>query len=203
MSSDVPADPEGWSQPGDTDDVVALPDRPAGSNIEIDRFEDGVSINVPPVGLWRSGLFPFGVVWSVIVVFMTAMFGTIAWNAQAGEGVWVLPVAMSVFWLVGIGLLLAGIHMGLRRAGLAVADGTLMVLQTSPFGKKQHEWPVEQLTAIRVGPTGMTVNDKPVLELQIHDSDGDKIGLLGGRTDEELHWLAGELRRAAKVREYE
>jgi hypothetical protein len=200
MSSDLQADRDGWSNPGDGDDLP-VPSQPAGSTIEIDRFEDGVSINVPPTGLWRSPLFLFGVFWNAILVIITVVFATIALNALPDEGAWIMPAALSVFWLVGIGVSLAGINMGIRRAGLAVADGTLMVLQTGLFGKKQREWPAGQVAEISVGPTGMTVNDKPVLELQIHDADGDRLGLLAGRSDEELAWLAGELRRAAKVRD--
>jgi hypothetical protein len=106
---------------------------------------------------------------------------------------------VALFWLIGIGLLLGGINMGRRQAGLAVAGGTLMILQTGLFGKKHREWPLSDLSSIRVGPSGMEVNDVPVLQLQIHDADGKQVGLLAGRSDEELEWLAHELRTAAQL----
>jgi hypothetical protein len=45
----------------------------------------------------------------------------------------------------------------------------------------------------------MEVNDVPVNELRIYDTSGDKFGMLAGRKDEELRWLAHELRAAARV----
>ena len=44
----------------------------------------------------------------------------------------------------------------------------------------------------------MTVNDKHVIELQIHPKGGTKIGLLAGRDEEELRWLATMLRRTLR-----
>jgi hypothetical protein len=74
-----------------------------------------------------------------------------------------------------------------------------MVLQTGLFGSRQRSWPLEEVEVIRAGPSGMTVNDRPVLELQIDDGGEAKFGLLAGRSDEELHWLAREL--TASLRE--
>jgi hypothetical protein len=69
-----------------------------------------------------------------------------------------------------------------------------MVIQTGLFGAKQREFPPGDLDDVRVGPSGMTVNDEPVLELHIIDGGGMKFGLLAGRSQEELRWLAAELR---------
>src|SRR5262245_55867066 len=199
MKSDSQTSGDDWSVPGNADDAMAVLSQPAGTTIQIVRSDDAVSITVPPVVLWRSSLFPMGLLWCVIVAVITVVFVPVIWNAKPDASVWILPLVVSIFWLVGIGLLLGGINMGLRQAGLAVAGGTLMVMQTGPFGKKQREWPREQIAPSGVGPTGMTVNDKPVLELQIHDSDGERLGLLAGRSDDELAWLAHELRQAAKL----
>jgi hypothetical protein len=203
--NDPQTESTGWSEPADADLPAPVPTQPAGSPITIQRFEDGISISVPPAGLLRGsrGLFLFALLWNTILIIMTVMFGIIALQAKAAEGVWIMPLAMSLFWLVGIGLLLAAINMGRRQAGLAIAGGTLMVLQTGLFGKKQREWPLDQIAAIGVGPSGMEVNDGPVLELQIHDADGKRLSLLAGRSDQELEWLAHELRQAAGLREYE
>ncbi|MCI0361889.1 MAG: hypothetical protein L0211_25690 [Planctomycetaceae bacterium] len=201
MTSDSQALNDGWSAPGDAEDAVATPGQPAGTTIQIERFADGISITVPPAGLWGNGLFVFGLVWTVVVAVLTVMFVTIAHAAKPGEGVWIAYLVMSIFWLAGIALLVGGINMGRRQAGLAVAGGTLMVLQTGLFGKKHREWPLAEIAAISLGPTGLEVNDVPVLELQIHDTDGRKVGLLGGRTNDELAWLAYELRQAAKLPE--
>jgi hypothetical protein len=181
--------------------------KPAGSAITIERFADGVTIQVPPAGLWRGshGLFAFALIWLAITAPICVCVGggiiAGADNAQGNEAIiWLLPLMMALFPLVGIGLLLAAINMGRRKAALAVTGGSLMVLQTGLFGSKQREWPPGEVEAIRAGPSGMTVNEKPVLELQIYDGGAEKFGVLAGRTNEELEWMAAELRAVLKVR---
>jgi hypothetical protein len=204
MTQQPQPDHDAWSEPGDQDEVETIPARPPGSPIEVKHFEDGISITVPPAGLWKGsrGLFGFGVLWCGFMTVFSSMFlfiGVKAQDVQGGDKLWIFVLFVIVFWSVGIGLLLGGINMGRRQAGLAVAGGTLMVLQTGIFGKKQREWPLSDIEAICVGPSGMEVNGVPVMQLQIHDADGKKLGLLAGRTDEELEWMAHELRVAAGV----
>lgn len=50
-----------------------------------------------------------------------------------------------------------------------------------------------------MGPSGLTVNNRPVLELQVHPKQGSKFGVLSGRDHGELRWMATVLRRALKV----
>jgi hypothetical protein len=115
------------------------------------------------------------------------------------QDVWayiMITAILSIFLLVGIGLLLGAINMGRRRAALAVTSGHLMVIQTGLFGAKQHDWPAGEIEKICTGPSGMEVNKVPVLELQIYGTESRKFGLLAGRSDEELEWMASELRTA-------
>jgi len=63
------------------------------------------------------------------------------------------------------------------------------------FRGMRHEWSKDQVTAIRAGPSGMAMNDVPVLELQVHPNTGAKVGLLAGHDVDELRWLATVLRR--------
>ena len=196
-----PSDDDFADQPSDPSQTKGASSitRPAGSSIKIERFPDGVTIEVPAAGLWRgsSGLFAFAVLWNGIIgIISFCLLGSILGvkKAAGNEALWIFPLVLSIFWLVGIGLLLAAINMGRRRAALAYTGGTLLVIQTGLFGSKQREWQPDDLDDIRVGPSGMTVNDQPVLELQIIDGGGMKFGLLSGRSNEELHWLAAELK---------
>jgi hypothetical protein len=47
----------------------------------------------------------------------------------------------------------------------------------------------------------MEVNGVPVMQLEIADTDGKRLGLLAGRSDEELEWIAHELRVAGGISE--
>src|SRR5262245_6673640 len=176
---------------------------PAGSQITIERFPDGLTIQIPPAGLWRGthGFFAIALIWNAIIGFITLiMLGVLLGSdAKKEKAVWAIPAFLSIFWLVGIGLLLGSLNMGRRRAAIAVTGGTLMIIQTGLFGSKQRDWPAGEVEAVCAGPSGMTVNDIPVLELQIFDGGANKFGLLAGRSDAELHWLANELRSALSV----
>jgi hypothetical protein len=180
---------------------------PKGSQITIERFPDGLTIQIPAAGLWRGthGLFAFALIWNgFMTVFTVAMLGTFfGAGAMKDQAIWILPAVLSLFWLVGIGILLGSLNMGRRRAAIAVTGGTLMVIQTGLFGSKQRDWPQGEVEAVRAGPSGMTVNDQPVLELQIFDGGASKLGLLAGRSDRELEWLAATLREALGVAEYQ
>jgi hypothetical protein len=206
MSEHFPTSSDSWSEPEDQDEVETIPARPTGSPIEVKHFEDGISITVPPAGLWKGsrGLFGFGVLWCSFMTVFSSMFllvGANAQDVQGGDKIWIFVLVMVLFWSVSIGLLLGGINMGRRQAGLAVAGGTLMVMQIGIFGKRQREWPLASVESIAVVSSGMEVNGVPVMQLQICDADGKKLGLLAGRTDEELEWIAHELRIAGNVSE--
>jgi hypothetical protein len=67
------------------------------------------------------------------------------------------------------------------------------------FGTKQLEWRRDEIAAIRADTSGMEVNNRPVIELQIHPLSGKKVGLLAGRKEEELRWMATRVGRALNV----
>src|SRR3954447_2841129 len=98
---------------GDEQDIPLA--QPAGSQVAIERFADGVTIKVPPAGLFggTQGLFVFAILWNGIIgvitaVMLAAFFGK---GAKADESVWIAPAILSIFWLVGIGVLLGSINM--------------------------------------------------------------------------------------------
>jgi len=195
-----------WSDAEDnTNDLETALTQPEGSKIAVDKFEGGLTIQVPPAGVWKgsSGMFFFALIWNgFMTVFTSAMIcgGLNAENKPDETALWVLPLFLLLFWAVGIGMLLGALNMGRRSAMFAIAGSNLLVMQKGIFGTKRREWPVEEISSIALGPSGMKVNDRDVNQLQIHAA-GDKLGLLTGRDEQELEWLACELRsawRAAK-----
>ena len=112
-----------------------------------------------------------------------------------------IPIAlavMSLFWLIGRALLLAGWNMGRREAVIAVVAESVMTMQTGLFGPWRHEWPRHVVKQIRVGPSGMEVNGVPVPELQFHGPKDKLLGMLAGRDERELAWMATLLRQALR-----
>src|SRR5438874_13652786 len=114
------------------EEAIPPPAQPAGSQIAVERFADGVTITVPPAGLFggTQGLFVFALIWNGFVgVFTAVMLGVfLGTAAKHDQAIWIAPAILSIFWLVGIGVLLASINMGRRQAAFAVTGGTLMVI---------------------------------------------------------------------------
>jgi hypothetical protein len=175
-------------------------EQPAGSDVQVDSFDGGVTLRVPPRGLRKgsAGLFQFSIVWLVMVGGFTTIF-VVAGLGQGGLGAMFGALAfMSLFWLAGAGMFLAGWNMGRRDAAVAVVDGKLLVMQTGLRRAKRQEWPVNEIKTVCVGPSGMEMNDVPVPELQIHGQKNKLFGLLAGRDERELAWMATVLRQAIK-----
>jgi hypothetical protein len=186
-------------EPGDA--YVPQPP-PPGSRMTVERFPDGLTIQIPAAGFsGAKGILAFAVIFNGVLAFITAMMLVIflAGNLKHNGPIWVLPLILSFFWFVGICFLLASLNMARRRAAIACTGGTLMVIQTGLFGSKQRDFEPGDVAAVCVGPSGMTVNDVPIRELQIFDGGADKFALLAGRSDAELDWLAAELRQALGV----
>ncbi len=85
------------------------------------------------------------------------------------------------------------------RAVILVEDGQLKLGEQTLFGTKTFRWPRQELDTVQVGPSGMSVNDVPVLELQILPREGEKAGFSSGRDVEELRWMATQLRQALRL----
>ena len=178
--------------------VSATTVRPENTDIRCDEHADGVTIEVPPVGLWKGskGLFGFAVFWCLFVGVFTG--GLVFTGAKNDIPLFAFGI-LSIFWLVGIGMLLGAINMGRRRSALVVVGDTLMVIRTGIFGSKKGEWNRADLKSVKVGSSGMEVNNRPVMELQIHPTNGDKFGLLSERDNDDLAWIAGVLQKAIRI----
>ena len=183
------------------EDVV--PDQPGGSDAVLDRRADGITISIPPAGVRKGskGLFGFSILWNGFMVVFTLILTISSVNGQSGDGeaVWLMFAFTAVFWAIGIAMLLAAINMGKRRAILDVVGETLLITRASLFGTKQREFRADSVDRIVAGPSGMEVNDVPVIELQVHPRGGKKVGMLSQRSDDELEWIAAVLRAELRV----
>jgi hypothetical protein len=166
--------------------------KPADTCINIESRVSGLSIEIPPAGLGKSnGLFGMSVVWCLVMALFTAM--PLLNGAKTSSGFW---LAIPWFWLIGLALMIGAVRVGRRRTSLVVESGKLSMTQTDPFGTKHREWQRGEISAIRADASEMKSNHRWIIELQIHPVAGKKVGMLAGRKDDELRWLATELRRA-------
>lgn len=171
-------------------EVPAL-QQPPGSRVTLEKYPEGLTLKIPPKGLVGGNLVTLILGLALSVLMIMFMFTA---KADAGN---LVPFAM--FAAIGAVISLVGVHLSRRAAALAVIGPQLMAMRTGLFGSKSQEWDASQIAAIRVAPSGIEVNDEPVLELQIHAQDGAKFSLLAGCPEADLHWMADILRRQLGV----
>ncbi len=194
LETDAPAVEVVESEAGKAVEDVEVP-MPAGTDITLRRERNGLAISVPPRGLWKGsqGLFFFSLFWNgFMVVFTLAML----------QGKAPLPACLFLllFWAIGLGLLFGSIQMARRRVLLAVVNDVLACRSMGPFGTKERRLQLAEIETIRVGPSGVEVNHRPVMELQFISRSGQKTGILSNRSREEQEWLAWVLRQYLPVR---
>ena len=175
-------------------------EKPADSQVRIESRVNGLMLVIPPAGLRKDckGLFAFAIVWCLFMAVFTGLMGFANGNKTKGPP-WFIWIFVGVFWLIGVSILAGAINMGRRRAMLLVENGELRVAQEDLFGAKRRTWRREEIAAIRADASGMAVNDVPIIELQIHPLNGRKAGFFAGRDEQELRWMATELRRALQL----
>ena len=180
----------------DEADVTQPPD---GSRVQLTEQVNGLRLNIPPAGLWRGskGFILFPIAWCAFMAVFTTV-ALLPGTKREGATLAFIPFLL-LFWAIGLGLMAFVVNLGRRTAELVVEGSRLHVETKGLFGAKQLTWTREELAAIRVDRSNMEVNNRPVLELQIHPRTGKKVGLLAGRDEEELRWLATKLRQALQL----
>ena len=183
----------------DTPEAAAKPPKPEDSTIIIEPHDMGVTITVPPVGMRKGGkgLYGFSILWNGFMLFVT-----IAWlfgGKQSGSDWLIILGVLALFWTVGLWMLISTINAGRRRAILDVVGDTLLITRQTIFKTSQQEIQRDNIKSIRRDRSGVEVNDEPILNLQIRLHEGKKVSLFSQLSDEELSWLAAELREALGV----
>jgi len=181
-------------------------DAPAGTSITISQLAGGIVAVVPPQGARASrGLLIFAILWLTFVGFFAAVMTFAGDTPKRGRGrpqnKFVPAVVIGVFGLIGAGMLAGAVNQMRRKASLRASRDELIILEQSLFGTKTFKRAAREVAAIRVGPSGMVVNNVPVLELQIMDTGGKQQGFFTHLTNDEQHWLATHLRHATGVGE--
>ena len=176
--------------------VGETPSRPENAVAILERQDDGLTITIPAVGIRKGskGMFGFSVFWNLFMAVFTGIW-TFADHQGVGDLLFVIAI-LSLFWAVGIVMLIASINTGRRRAILDVVGDTLLITRQNIFKTRQQEVHRDNIQSIRRDKSGTEVNDVPILNLQVHMHEGKKIAMLSQLSNDELAWIAGELRRA-------
>lgn len=187
----------------ETEALTPLPPQPAESLAVVTELNPGLSIALPPRGVFKGskGFMSFAVMWSLFCGVMTVFIVSAAISGSGTGNLWIGILVISLFDLLGVGMLVGAINMGRRRGIIDIIDGTLLVTRQSLFGTKQDEWRAEDLRKVVVGPSGTEVNDEPVLCMLVKTKKGrgQNGKLFAERSNDELHWLVARVRRELRM----
>jgi len=178
---------------GQSMEDIPLP-RPADSKAVVSDLADGFAVVIPPAGALKGskGLFFFSFVWNGFMVLFTSVM---IFAKSSAKPPWPVYLFIAGFWAIGIGMLLGALNMGKRQTMIAVVKGSLGIKITGLFGTKETRLHLDEVGAVRMGPSGMEVNNVPVMELQVMGKDGKKkTGILSERKEDELLWIAWLIR---------
>lgn len=171
------------------DAAAALPD---DSPITVTTVDARLVIDLPVRGLRRgSPGFTLGLIFTVFgagAAVATAVFIT-----ETGTRIGV-PLFLSLFAVVGLAITFAGLRQGTRRTRLELDRERLTIDQHDCFGVSHHELPRRSITAIRVEPTGTTVNDRVFYHLVIASDQREDLHCGSECSQAELAAVASRLR---------
>ena len=172
-------------------------DRPALTEVALEETADGITIIVPPMRLFRRGRASIGVmilnalVAGAIGVFVTSLIFGWALNNVFGMVLLLSAVPAAISW--GTWCIARILE---RETYLDVVDDTLLISRGSRFGTTLHELQRADIRAIKCEHGTMELDDKPILELNVHHDRNECLTLFVGRDADELQWIAWELRCA-------
>ena len=169
---------------------------PEGSTARLVTTVGGVEITVPSRGLMKdsAGMIWFSVFWCGLLgaISFAIVFGRSSARHVDGSAL----LVVSLFWVIGLGMLALGIHLGTRCWTVHADKASLRVGLRSALRKREWQWSAAEIQKIQAGNSNTEVNERRLQELQVISRAGKKTGLLLGREREELVWLASRLRKA-------
>jgi len=188
------------SPPGQAEEVL---DKPAGSPATLLETSNGLELTIPSRGLFKEsgGMIVFGILWCVVLGFVTCMMVLGAKPVRSHKSFTPLGACIFLggFWAAGFGMVLAGVHLGTRRWRVQADAQDLRISLQSSLRKRDWHWPVSEVENVSVVNSNVTVNNRRLLQLEVRLKTGKRTGLLAGRDADELAWIASVLRRSLGV----
>ena len=166
--------------------------QPESSRAIVDDVPEGITIALPRYG-FRGGPLTMMVIGGIAV----AVAGFVM--AKVDNLPTTPTIIVQAIGLAGLLVFIHGIRIARRKAVIAIVGRQLLVMQTGLLRSTQKAWDADQLVAVRVGKSGMQINEVDVLELQIVPREGLPFGLLAGRDEPEIAWIAGVVRERLGV----
>jgi hypothetical protein len=173
-------------------------DLPPNSRAILEEAKEGITIRLPPRGVWRSasGLFIGALCFLGMLVFFLSFAGPAIIRGKVPTDI---CIVLAIAILAGIGVLIVAIAAGRSQAVLAVVGDQLFYFHKGLFWSRRQEWHRDQLHDIRIGMSSVSMNDRLSIEMKLYFLEGKPKGLLRGRDEEELRWAATKLRKSLRL----
>jgi hypothetical protein len=183
--------------PPETNEITP---QPTDSTVILEPNDVGLTITVPPVGIRKGGKggLGFSIMWNGFMAVFT-FFWFYSGSRFSGWELLLICGFLSLFWAVGIGVGVAAINAGRRRAILDVVGDTLLITRQNIFKTRQQEVHRDNIQSIRRDKSGTEINDVPVLNLQVRLYEGKKVSMFSQLSNDEIGWVAAVLREALDV----
>jgi hypothetical protein len=175
---------------------------PADANIELVARGDDLTIRVQPLGFWKAGIVRSSTVFTIFWCAFVGLFtvGILVSKVSGSNAVpWFALLLMLPFWAAGVGMAVFDTSMAKRHAFIDIVGDTLLITHQGIWKSRQYEWRCDELAAIRCDRSGFEINDRPAMQLQVHPTQGKKVGFFTGRDEPHLAWLAATLRHRLHV----
>lgn len=165
---------------------------PAGVGIQVVKSsDDQLVIAVPPGGKRARSIGCFGFFWMAIVVPIScfALIGDDAdWDGGEAPPPLILIPFLSIFWAVGIGMIVAWVRMRFTQILLSV-EREQFAIQKTLFGRKKlKKLPLDENSHAELVES-YSENDQPVYTIQM-EGVGKTEKFATGLSYEEKRWLA-------------
>jgi hypothetical protein len=184
----------------DSDEAGEVP-QPPESAIKMQPTDDGLSIMVPPMKLLRSsdGRSVTSVLGGGLLGAAAGLFAMLLVPLMGGGfGMWWIWVIVSIPAVAG-GLYVAAGVLGQRDTYIDIVGDTMLITTRGWRNIRQLAYERDQVKTIKQGDSLVEINDKTLPQLHIELYDGDTVRMFTGRSEQELQWLAGVLRKTLGV----
>jgi hypothetical protein len=171
-------------------------EQPADSRASVRSDSNGLTIELPPLP-WRraGGVLVFCTAWLFITVIHTWIGFTASWHREHGY-----VAFLSIFWAIGLAFTTLFVRVVSEHTRIRVEGDELIVTRFGPLGTRRRRWHRTEVAAIDLGPSSMPheKGKRSPPELKVTAVGGGKYGLLAGRDEAELRWIAGRLRKVLR-----
>jgi len=134
-------------------------------------------------------IFWLGISGVVFIAFLISALQNLRWEEF-------LPlVFISGFVMIGVLFLGVAIQLALARSVLLATREGVVFTTKGPFRAAEWQVAAGDIREIVAGPSGTTINDKALLQVQVRVKGGGKDrAFFTGLSDEEIFWVATRVR---------